>query len=56
MLEIRGFEDLRTLENAGLNCIRLEINLESPLFDFLGRSNHGVEVADRLDTVMRLLE
>lgn len=33
--EIWCFEDLGSLEDASLNSVRREVDLESPLFDFL---------------------
>jgi len=56
LLEIRRFEDHRSLENRRLDGIGGQIYLKTPLLDLLGVGNHGVEVADGLDAVVGLLE
>ena len=56
MLEIRRFEDLWSFENRSFDGVGGEIDFKAPLLDFLGVGDHGVEVADGLDTVVRLLE
>lgn len=54
--EIGSFINLGSIENLSLNCVRSEFNLKSPLLDLLALSDHGVQIANGLDTVVRLLE
>jgi len=56
LLEVGGLEDLRLFENLGFNSVRVELDVQSPLLDLLTFSNHLVELLDRVDTIVRLLE
>jgi hypothetical protein len=47
---------LGSFEHLSLNCVRSEIDLKSPLLDFFTLGDHRVQIADGLDTVVRLLE
>jgi len=56
LLEVRRFEDLWSFENRSFDGVRGEVDFKAPLLHFLGVGDHGVEVADGLNTVVRLLE
>lgn len=55
-LEVGRLKDLGSFEHTGLDCVGGQLDLETPLLDFLALGNHGVEVADTLDAVVGLLE
>jgi len=54
--EIGRFEDFGAFKHAGLDGVGGQLDLETPLFDLLRLGDHLIQVADRLDTVVRLLE
>ena len=56
LLEVGRLEDLRLLEDLGLDSVGIELNIEAPLLDFLALSNHFVQLLNRVNSVMRLLE
>ena len=51
-----GKENAGLLQNLSLNLIRLEIDSELPLLDFLGVSDHLVNLGDALDAIIWSLE
>jgi len=55
-LEIWGFKDLGAVKDTSFNSVGRTLNLQSPLFNLLRPSNHGVKIADRLYAVVGLLE
>lgn len=55
-LEVRRLKNFGSLKDFSLNTVGLETNLESPLFDFLTVSDHFIELTDRTNTIMGLLE
>lgn len=54
--EVGGFINLRTLQNLGFDGVRSQFNFKTPLLDLLALGDHGVQIADGLDAVVRLLE
>lgn len=56
LLEVRRFVNHGFVEYLGLDRIRVELNVQAPLFDFLRLRNHLVELLDGVDTVLWLLE
>ena len=56
LLEVWRLKDLRLLQDLGLDGIGVELNIEAPLLDFLALSNHFVQLLNRVNSVMRLLE
>jgi len=49
-------EDLWSLEYLGFDCIWLKVDVEVPLFDFLGVGNHSVQLLDGANSLVWLLE
>ena len=56
LLEVWSFKNLRFFQNLRFDGVWVELNVETPLLDFLRLGDHLVELLDRVDTVMRLLE
>ena len=56
LLEVGCLEDLRLLEDLGLDGVGIELNVEAPLLDFLALSNHLIQLLNRVNPVVRLLE
>jgi hypothetical protein len=54
--EVGGLINLGTFKDLGFNIVGLERNLETPLLNFFTAGDHLVELADRADTIVRLLE
>lgn len=54
--EVRRLEDARALEDLGLNSVWVERDFQTPLLHVLRLRNHFVELADRPDTIVWLLE
>lgn len=55
-LEVGRLKNFGALQHLGLNGVGLKADLETPLLDFLAVCDHVVELANRADTVVRLLE
>jgi len=56
LLEVRRFVNLRLLEDLCLDGVRVELDVQAPLFDLLRLSDHLVELLDGMDTILGLLE
>ena len=56
LLEVRRFENLWLVEHLRLDSVRIQLNVQAPLFDLLRLCDHLVELLDRVDAVLRLLE
>lgn len=50
------FVDSRSFQNLGLNCVWVNLDVEVPLLDLLGLSDHLVELLDGSNSFWRLLE
>mmetsp|Transcript_12498 Transcript_12498/g.15983 ORF Transcript_12498/g.15983 Transcript_12498/m.15983 type:complete len:291 (-) Transcript_12498:1479-2351(-) len=56
LLEVWCFINLRFLQNLGLDGVRVELDVQTPLLDLLRLGNHFVELLDGVDAVLWLLE
>jgi len=54
--EVRRLEDAWTLEHLGLDGVGVQRNVEAPLLHVLRLRNHVVQLTNRTNTVVRLLE
>lgn len=54
--EVGCLEDLRLLEYLGFDSVRVQLDVQSPLLDLLALGNHLVQLLDRVNSVVRLLE
>jgi len=56
LLKVWSLVDLRLLEDLGFNGVWVQRNFQTPLLDLFRLSNHLVQLLDRVDTIVRLLE
>lgn len=56
LLEVWSLIDLGLLEDLGFNGVWVQRNFQTPLLDFFRLSNHLVQLLDRVDSIVRLLE
>ena len=56
LLEVWCFKNLRLVQDFGLNGVRIELDVETPLLDLFTRGNHFIQLLDRMDAVLGLLE
>ena len=56
LLEVRRLEDLRLLEDFGLDGIGVELNIKAPLLDLFTLSDHFVQLLNGVNSVVWLLE
>lgn len=55
-LEIWSLKNLRLFEDLSLDCIGSQTDVEAPLLDLLTGGDHSVQLLDRMNSVVRLLE
>lgn len=56
LCEVGRLKDLRLLEHLGFDSIRVELDVQAPLLNLLALGNHLVELLDRVNSVVGLLE
>lgn len=56
LLEVGRLPDFGLLEDLSLNGVWCELDIETPLLDILTLGDHLIELLDRMDPIMRLLE
>ena len=56
LLEVGCLENLRLFEHLGLNRVRIQLNVQAPLLDLLALCDHLIQLLDRVNPVVRLLE
>ena len=56
LLEVGRLENLRLLEHLGLNRVRIQLNVQAPLLALLTLCDHLVQLLDRVNPIVRLLE